>query len=96
MNYQNKYQFQAQLTFLLVFSVLDIEKVFDVEEFLDQFDISNSNLTVKSDEYEVAFKGKGLKANEAMPMEDESEPVLDAFQRLKRILDVQIAERYLC
>ena len=44
MNYQNKYQFQAQLTFLLVFSVLDIEKVFDVEEFLDQFDISNSNL----------------------------------------------------
>lgn len=44
MNYQNKYQFQAQLSFLLTFSVLDIEKVFDVEEFLDQFDISNSNL----------------------------------------------------
>lgn len=44
LNYQNKYQFQAQLSFLLAFSVLDIEKVFDVEEFLDQFDISNSNL----------------------------------------------------
>lgn len=44
MNYQNKYQFQAQLSFLLAFSVVEIEKVFDVEEFLDQFDISNSNL----------------------------------------------------
>ena len=44
LNYQNKYQFQAQLSFLLAFSVLEIEKVFDVEEFLDQFDISNSNL----------------------------------------------------
>ena len=44
MNYQNKYQFQAQLSFLLAFSVLEIEKVFDVEEFLDQFHISNSNL----------------------------------------------------
>ena len=29
MNYQNKYQFQAQLSFLLAFSVLEIEKVFD-------------------------------------------------------------------
>lgn len=44
MNYQNKYQFQAQLSFLLAFSVLEIEKIFDVEEFLDQFHISNSNL----------------------------------------------------
>lgn len=44
LNYQNKYQLQAQLSFLLAFSVLEIEKVFDVEEFLDQFDISNSNL----------------------------------------------------
>ena len=44
MNYQNKYQFQAQLSFLLAFSVIEIEKVFDVEEFLDQFYISNSNL----------------------------------------------------
>lgn len=44
LNYQNKYQFQAQLSFLLAFSVLDIEKVFDAEKFLDQFDISNSNL----------------------------------------------------
>jgi hypothetical protein len=44
LNYQNKYQFQAQLSFLLAFSVVEIEKVFDVEEFLDQFDISNSNL----------------------------------------------------
>lgn len=44
MNYQNKYQFQAQFNFLLAFSVLGIEKVFDVKEFLDQFDISNSNL----------------------------------------------------
>jgi hypothetical protein len=44
LNYQNKYQFQAQLSFLLAFSVLAIEKVFDVEEFLDQFYISNSNL----------------------------------------------------
>ena len=44
LNYQNKYQFQAQLSFLLAFSVLEIEKVFDVEEFLDQFYISNSNL----------------------------------------------------
>lgn len=35
---------QAQLSFLLAFSVLEIEKVFDVEEFLDQFHISNSNL----------------------------------------------------
>jgi hypothetical protein len=44
LNYQNKYQFQAQINFLLAFSVVDIEKVFDVEKFLDQFDISNSNL----------------------------------------------------
>jgi hypothetical protein len=44
LNYQNKYQFQAQLSFLLAFSVREIEKVFDVEEFLDQFAISNSNL----------------------------------------------------
>ena len=44
LNYQNKYQFQAQFNFLLAFSVLEIEKVFDVKEFLDQFDISNSNL----------------------------------------------------
>ena len=44
LNYQNKYQFQAQFNFLLAFSVLGIEKVFDVKDFLDQFDISNSNL----------------------------------------------------
>ena len=44
LNYQNKYQFQAQLSFLLAFSVVEIEKVFEVEEFLDQFYISNSNL----------------------------------------------------
>ena len=44
LNYQNKYQFQAQLSFLLAFSFIEIEKVFDVEEFLDQFYISNSNL----------------------------------------------------
>jgi hypothetical protein len=44
LNYQNKYQFQAQINFLLAFSVVEIEKVFDIEEFLDQFDISNSNL----------------------------------------------------
>lgn len=44
LNYQNKYQLQAQINFLIAFSVVEIEKVFDVEEFLDQFDISNSNL----------------------------------------------------
>lgn len=44
LNYQNKYQLQVQLNFLLAFSVKEIEKVFDVEKFLDQFDISNSNL----------------------------------------------------
>ena len=44
MNYQNKYQVQVQLNFLFAFSVKEIEKVFDVEKFLDQFDISNSNL----------------------------------------------------
>ena len=44
LNYHNKYQFQVQLSFLHAFSVLEIERVFDVEEFLDQFDISNSNL----------------------------------------------------
>ena len=44
LNYQNKYQLQAQINFLLAFSVVEIEKVFDVEEFLNQFDISNSNL----------------------------------------------------
>jgi hypothetical protein len=44
LNSQNKYQFQAQIIFLLAFSVVDIKKVVDVEEFLDQFDISNSNL----------------------------------------------------
>jgi hypothetical protein len=44
LNYQNKYQFQAQINFLLAFSVVEIEKVFDVEEFLDPFYISNSNL----------------------------------------------------
>jgi len=44
LNYQNKYQFQAQIHFLIAFSVVEISKVFDVEEFFDQFDISNSNL----------------------------------------------------
>lgn len=44
MNSQNKYQFQAQISFLLAFSEINIEKVLDVEEFLDQFGISNSNL----------------------------------------------------
>lgn len=44
LNYQNKYQLQAHLSLLLAFLVLEIEKIFDVEEFLDQFDISNSNL----------------------------------------------------
>ena len=44
LNYQNKYQRQAQINFFRAFSVLEIDKVFDVEEFLDQFDISNSNL----------------------------------------------------
>lgn len=34
LNYQNRYQLQAQLSFLLAFSVREIEKVFDVEEFL--------------------------------------------------------------
>lgn len=44
LNYQNKYQFQVQINFLLTFSVVEIKKVFKIEEFLDQFDISNSNL----------------------------------------------------
>ena len=44
LNSQNKYQFQAQISFLLAFSEINIEKVLDVEEFLDQFGISNSNL----------------------------------------------------
>ena len=44
LNYQNKYQFQAQLSFLLAFSVREIDKVFDIKKFLDQFYISNSNL----------------------------------------------------
>ena len=44
MNSQNKYQFQAQISFLFAFSERKIEKVLDVEEFLDQFDLSNSNL----------------------------------------------------
>jgi len=44
LNYQSKYQLQAQVNFLLAFSVVEIEKVFNVEEFLDQFDISNSDL----------------------------------------------------
>jgi hypothetical protein len=44
LNYQNKYQLQAQINFLFAFSVVKIEKVLDVEKFLNQFDISNSNL----------------------------------------------------
>ena len=44
LKYQNKYQLQVQLNFLFAFSVKEIEKVFDVEKFLDQFNISNSNL----------------------------------------------------
>jgi hypothetical protein len=44
LNSQNKYQFQAQISFLFAFSEIKIEKVLDVEEFLDQFDLSNSNL----------------------------------------------------
>jgi len=44
LNYQNKYQRQAQISFFLAFSVLGIQKVLNVEEFLDRFDISNSNL----------------------------------------------------
>lgn len=44
LNYHNKYQFQVQFTFLLVFSVREIDKVFHVQQFLDQFSISNSNL----------------------------------------------------
>ena len=42
--FQSDGQWQSQLSFLLAFLVREIEKVFDVEEFLDQFDISNSNL----------------------------------------------------
>ena len=44
MNCQKKYQLQARIAFFFAFSVVGIEKVFDVEEFLDPFDISNSNL----------------------------------------------------
>nr|UDP55488.1 hypothetical protein orf152b [Schizostauron trachyderma] len=44
LNSQDKYQRQVQINFFLSFSVTEIEKVFDVEEFLEQFDISNSNL----------------------------------------------------
>lgn len=44
LNYQNKYQLQAQINFLLAFSVGNTEKVFDVKKFLDPFQISNSNL----------------------------------------------------
>lgn len=43
LNYQNKYQLQAQLAFLLAFSVKEVHKVLNVEEFLDRFDLSNSN-----------------------------------------------------
>lgn len=49
LSYQNKYQFQIQLIFLLAFSVKEVEKVLNIETFLDQFSLSNSNLrTVKS------------------------------------------------
>ena len=44
LNCQKKYQLQSRIAFLLAFSVVEIEKVFDVEEFLDEFTISNSNL----------------------------------------------------
>ena len=44
LNSQDKYQRQVQINFFLAFSVTEIEKVFDVEQFLEQFDISNSNL----------------------------------------------------
>ena len=44
LNCQKKYQLQARIAFFFAFSVVGIEKVFDVEEFLDPFDISNSNL----------------------------------------------------
>ena len=44
LNYRNKYYLQTQITFLLAFSSVKIEKVFEVEEFLDQFNLSNSNL----------------------------------------------------
>ena len=43
LNYQNKYQLQAQLNFLFAFSVKEIEKLFDVEKFLDQFETLNLN-----------------------------------------------------
>ena len=52
-------------------------------------DILNSNLTVKWDENEIPFKDRGLKANEAMPMEDEPKHVLEASERLNRILDAK-------
>ena len=44
LNSQDKYQRQVQINFFLAFSVPEIEKVFDVQQFLEQFDISNSNL----------------------------------------------------
>lgn len=43
-NSQNKYQRQVQINFFPAFSVTEIEKVFDVQQFLEQLDISNLNL----------------------------------------------------
>lgn len=43
-NKLTKDQFQAQLTFLLAFSVLAIEKVFDVEEFFNLINLRNNQL----------------------------------------------------
>ena len=44
LNCQDKYRRQVQVEFFFAFSVKEIEKVFDVEEFFSQFTISNSNL----------------------------------------------------
>ena len=62
MNYQNKYQFQAQISFFLAVSVNEIEKVLDVEKFLDQFEVSNSTLRqVKNSLIQVFILAKNSK-----------------------------------
>jgi hypothetical protein len=45
LTYDDTYDLRVKIFFLLSFSKIELEKEFPIEEFLDQFDISNSRMT---------------------------------------------------
>ena len=44
LTYDDTYDLRVKIFFLLSFSTIELEKEFPIEEFLDQFDISNSRM----------------------------------------------------